>query len=77
MYDEARRSVKSVRGKMEDFTVKVSVYQGSALSQYLFSSVMDELTKNVHDEVPWCMLFADDVVLVDEKINGLEGKIER
>ena len=28
--------------------------------------VMDEITRNIQGDIPWCMLFADDVVLVDE-----------
>jgi len=29
------------------------------------------------DEVPWCMLFADDIVLIDETSAGLSGKLEQ
>jgi hypothetical protein len=28
--------------------------------------VMDEVTRDIQGGIPWCMLFADDVVLVDE-----------
>jgi hypothetical protein len=27
---------------------------------------MDEVTKDIRGGIPWCMLFVDDVVLVDE-----------
>lgn len=43
MYDKAKISVKSVCGETENFTVKVGVYQESALSPYLISLVMEEL----------------------------------
>lgn len=49
MYNEARTSVKSICREMKDFMVKVGVHWGSALSPYLFSLVMDELTKCVED----------------------------
>ena len=32
---------------------------------------MDKLTKTVQDEIPWCMLFSDDIVLVDETRAGV------
>ena len=38
--------------------------------------VINELTKNIQDEVPWCMLFADDIVLIDETRDGAEMKLE-
>ena len=37
---------------------------------------MDKLTKNIQDDVPWCMLFADDIVLVDETREGVNTKLE-
>ena len=38
---------------------------------------MDELTREIQDEVPWCMLFADDIALIDETRGGLNKKLER
>ena len=38
---------------------------------------MDELKNGIQDELPWCMLFADDIVLVDESIQGVNGKLGR
>ena len=37
---------------------------------------MDEITSEIQDEIPWCMLFADDIVLIDESRDGLNGKLE-
>ncbi|XP_059309687.1 uncharacterized protein LOC132060785, partial [Lycium ferocissimum] len=37
---------------------------------------MDELTRQIQGEVPWCMLFADDIVLIDETRNGVNDKLE-
>ena len=38
--------------------------------------MMDELTRQIQGEVPWCMLFADDIVLIDETRNGVNDKLE-
>ena len=38
---------------------------------------MDELISHIQEEVPWCMLFADDLVLVDESRDGANAKLER
>ncbi|XP_055802220.1 uncharacterized protein LOC129871346 [Solanum dulcamara] len=36
----------------------------------------DQLTRQIQGEVPWCMLFADDIVLIDETHNGVNDKLE-
>jgi len=38
---------------------------------------MDELIRGIQDEIPWCMLFVDDVVLIDETREGVNTKLER
>jgi hypothetical protein len=35
--------------------------------------VMDEVTRDIQGDIPWCMLFADDVVLVNDSRAGLIG----
>jgi len=37
---------------------------------------MDEVTRDIQGDIPWCMLFADDVVLVDESRAGVNRKLE-
>ena len=37
---------------------------------------MDEVTRDIQSDIPWCMLFADDVVLVDESRAGVNRKLE-
>jgi len=43
--------------------VRVGVHQESALNPYLFSVVMDKVTKEIQEV---CMILADDIVLVGE-----------
>ncbi|KAL6538155.1 hypothetical protein OROGR_012143 [Orobanche gracilis] len=76
MYEGASTSVRTGVGKTEEFPIQIGVHQGSALSPFLFAIVMDELTSSLQDGIPWCMLFADDIVLVDETKEGVETKLE-
>ena len=46
------------------------------MSPYLFALVMDEVTRDIQRDIPWCMLFADDVVLVDESRTGVNQKLK-
>jgi len=77
MYDRAKTSARSVTGDTEYFPIDIGLHQGSALIPFLFMIIMDELTREIRDEVPWCMLFADDIVLIDKTIGGLNEKLQR
>jgi hypothetical protein len=37
---------------------------------------MDEITKDIQGDIPWCMLFANDVVLIDDSRIGVNQKLE-
>ncbi|XP_009796009.2 uncharacterized protein [Nicotiana sylvestris] len=37
---------------------------------------MDTLTHHIQGEVPWCMFFTDDIVLIDEMRGGVNGRLE-
>ena len=45
------------------------------MSPFLFAIVMDELTRAIQDEIPWCLLFTDDV-LFDETRAEVNAKLE-
>jgi hypothetical protein len=76
MYDNVVTSVRTNDGDTNDFPINIGLYQGSALSPYLFSLMMDEVTRDIQGDIPWCMLFADDVILVDESRTGVDQKLE-
>ena len=38
--------------------------------------MMDEITRDIQGEIPWYMLFADDVVLIDESRARVNRKLE-
>ena len=66
MYDGGKTRVRTAGGDSEHFSIEAGLHQGSTLSLFLFVLVMDVLMWSIQGEVPWCMLFADDVVLIDE-----------
>ncbi|KAM2329844.1 hypothetical protein ACFX1X_020752 [Malus domestica] len=66
MYDGVKTAVRTHEGQIESFPITVGLHQGSSLSNYLFALVMDKLTGHIQDDIPWCMLFVDDIVLIDE-----------
>jgi hypothetical protein len=76
MYDNVVTSVRTIDGGTNDFPINIELHQGSALSPYLFALVMDEITRDIQGGIPWCMLFADDMVLVDESMTGVDQKLE-
>ncbi|XP_070013625.1 secreted RxLR effector protein 78-like [Nicotiana sylvestris] len=65
MYNGAKTRFRTVGGDSEHFSVVTGLHQGSAFIPFLLALVMDALTHNIQGEVPWCMLFADDIVLID------------
>ena len=76
MYKNVMTFVRTCGGDTTDFPINIGLHQGSALSPYLFALVMDEVTRDIQGDIPWCMLFADDVVLVDESRAGVNRKLE-
>jgi hypothetical protein len=76
MYDNVVTSVRTSDGDNNDFLINIELHQGSTLSPYLFALVMDEITRDIQGGIPWCMLFVDDVVLVDESRTRVDQKLE-
>jgi len=76
MYDGVVANVRTCEGITSDFSITIGLHQEFALSPFLFAIVMDELTRAIQDEIPWCILFADDIVLVDETRAGVNAKLE-
>lgn len=67
---------ESCDGSLSYFSIIIGLHQGLSLSPYLFVLVMDDLTKDFLNKVPWCMLFADYIVLVDEIRKSVDVKLE-
>jgi hypothetical protein len=76
MYDNVVTSVRTGDEDTNDFPINIELHQGSTLSPYLFALVMDEVTRGIQDGTTWCMLFADDVDLVDESRTKVDQNLE-
>nr|XP_016510811.1 PREDICTED: uncharacterized protein LOC107828072 [Nicotiana tabacum] len=76
MYDGAKTRVRTVGGDSEHFPVVMGLHQGSVLSPFLFALVLDALTHYIQGEMPWCMLFVDDIVLIDKTRVGVNERLE-
>lgn len=63
-------------GGTGEFPVTIDLHQGSTLSAYLLTPIIDELTAHILEEVLWFM-FVDDIVLVDESRDRVNAKLER
>ncbi|XP_075106891.1 secreted RxLR effector protein 78-like [Nicotiana tabacum] len=76
MYDGSKTRVSTVEGNSKHFPVMMGLHQGCALSLFLFAFAIDTLTRHIQGEVPWCMIFADDIVLIDEMRGGINERLE-
>ena len=76
MYKESETVVKCAVETTESFKAKVGLHQGSALSPFLFAVIMDRLTDEISRELPWTMLFADDIVICEETSEEVKRRLE-
>ena len=76
MYTNARSRVR-VNGQLsEEFKVEVGVHQGSVLSPLLFILVLEALSRELRTGLPWELLYADDLVVIDGSLDGCLGKLK-
>ena len=76
MYYGVMANVRTCGGITNYFSIKIGLHQEYALNLFLFVIVMDKFTRAIQDEIPWCMLFADDIVLINETRAGVNAKTE-
>ena len=75
MYAGSTTAVKVQGEGTESFEVKVGVHQGSVLSPLLFVMVMEALSRDCREGLPYELLYADDLVLMAESREGLGEKL--
>ncbi|CAK1596411.1 unnamed protein product [Parnassius mnemosyne] len=74
MYRNSDSIVRTAVGDTTLFSITVGVHQGSVLSPYLFSVILDELSASVQKlPQPWLLMYADNIALVD----GDKGRLTR
>ena len=66
MYDGVTTSVRTEGVVTKDFPISIGLHQRSTMSPYHFTLALDVLTEYIQHPMPWCMLFADDIILVEE-----------
>lgn len=55
-------------------SVKLDVYQGSIPSPLLFVMVLESLSREFRGGLPWERLYADDLVIITERLEELEER---
>ena len=74
LYEGAETRVIVDSEFLVEFEVKVGMHQGSVLSPIVFAVVVDFITEFVREGALSELLYADDLVLVSETIEGLWNK---
>nr|XP_016460957.1 PREDICTED: uncharacterized protein LOC107784344 [Nicotiana tabacum] len=76
MYDGSKTRLRIARGDSDYFPVEMGLHHRSTLSPFLFALAMDVLIRHIQKEAPWCMLFADDIVLINKTRCGVNTRLE-
>ncbi len=76
-YNGAKTKIRTQHGNTEAFGIKVGVHQGSALSPFLFITIMDTLPREIRNTIPWELIFADDIALMATTEEELQKKVTR
>jgi hypothetical protein len=60
MHDNIVTHVRTSDRDTNGFPINIGLHQGSSLSPYLYTLVMDEVTREIQGGIAWCMIFTDD-----------------
>ncbi|XP_019263287.1 PREDICTED: bet1-like protein At4g14600 [Nicotiana attenuata] len=75
-----RKQVKQLRNVAQEIESEAK-FQNDFINQLQMTlikaqvGVKNNMTHHIQGEVPWCMLFADDIVLIDETRGGVDGRL--
>ena len=68
--------MKFKRGMSEHFEVGIGLHQGSALSPFLFIMLVDTISQDVRTELPWELMYADDLAIIDITSTDTKNRLE-
>ena len=74
LYEGSKTRVRVDSELSEEFEVDVGMHQGSVLPPFLFALVVDVATEFAREGALSELLYADDLVLMSETIEGLRNK---
>ena len=73
---ELKTSVRTSGGDTKDQSIDIGLPR-VIFKVLLFTTLMDVLKKEIQDKVPWRILFADDIVIIDEIGDDLNRKLQQ
>ena len=77
LYEGSRTKVRVGSGLSEEFRVRVVVHQGSVISPLIFAIVVDAVTQQARKGLLNEILYADDLVLMNENLKDLRERFQR
>ena len=75
-YEEAKTKAKVGSELSDEFSVKVGVHQAYVLSLLLLAMVVDEVTENARKDGMQQILYAGDLVLMEETLEELRENFD-
>ncbi|GFR73286.1 RNA-directed DNA polymerase from mobile element jockey-like [Elysia marginata] len=71
---KATTVVRTAHGKTSQFEIEVGLHQGSGLSPFLFTIVLDTISEECRNGLPWELLFADDLAIIADSEEELQRR---
>jgi hypothetical protein len=75
MYTNIVTCVRTCDDESDAFPIKIGLYQGVSIESIYFH-LSDVRSQRTQGDIPWCMLFTDDVVLIDDGRIRVDHKLE-
>ncbi|GFR59887.1 RNA-directed DNA polymerase from mobile element jockey-like [Elysia marginata] len=73
-YKKATTVLSTAHGKTGQFEIEVGLHQGSGLSPFLFTIVLDTTSEECRNGLPWELLFADDLAIIADSEEELQRR---